>query len=156
MGSLVIAAVDGSEHAIASVRQGLQLLGGDRDVVVVSAIESVDPMLVTGTGMAGGTMSAETFEQTNALQEEEGRRIVTEAAAALGVEGTAELRVERGNPGPTLCELAAELGADAIVVGSRGHGGLKRAVLGSVSDHVVRNAPCPVVVVGAQSQPDDA
>jgi nucleotide-binding universal stress UspA family protein len=155
MGSLVIAAVDGSEHAIVAARQGLELLGGSRDVVLVSAIESVDPMLVTGTGMAGGTMSTETYEQTNALQEEEGRRIVIEAAAALGIEGSAELRVERGNPGPTLCELAGELEADAIVVGSRGHGGLKRAVLGSVSDHVVRNAPCPVVVVGSQAQTDD-
>jgi nucleotide-binding universal stress UspA family protein len=35
-----------------------------------------------------------------------------------------------------------------MVVGTRGRGGLRRAVLGSVSDHVVRNAPCPVVVVG--------
>jgi len=36
------------------------------------------------------------------------------------------------------------------VVGSRGRGGLKRAVLGSVSDHLVRNAPCTVVVTGEQ------
>jgi nucleotide-binding universal stress UspA family protein len=36
--------------------------------------------------------------------------------------------------------------AVAIVVGSRGRGGLKRAFLGSVSDYVVRNAPCSVVV----------
>jgi nucleotide-binding universal stress UspA family protein len=31
-------------------------------------------------------------------------------------------------------------------MGSRGRGGIKRALLGSVSDHVVRNAPCPVVI----------
>jgi nucleotide-binding universal stress UspA family protein len=33
------------------------------------------------------------------------------------------------------------------VLGTRGHGGLRRAVLGSVSDHVVRNCPCPVITV---------
>jgi nucleotide-binding universal stress UspA family protein len=51
-----------------------------------------------------------------------------------------------------LCELAEEIGAGAIVIGSRGRGGFKRALLGSVSDYVVRNAPCPVVVT---SHPGD-
>jgi nucleotide-binding universal stress UspA family protein len=45
-----------------------------------------------------------------------------------------------------VCELAQEVHAEAIVVGSRGRGGIKRAFLGSVSDYVVRNAPCSVVV----------
>jgi nucleotide-binding universal stress UspA family protein len=151
MASVILVGVDGSEPSLDAVRAGLDLLGGDRQVVLVTTLEPLDPMLVTGTGMAGGTMSTETFEQTNQQQEDEGRRIVTEAAAALGLAGTAELRVERGNAGPTLCDLATELGADAVVLGSRGRGGLKRAVLGSVSDHVVRNAPCPVVVTGPKA-----
>jgi len=57
-----------------------------------------------------------------------------------------EKRVIEGEPGPALCRLAAEVGASAVILGSRGRGGLKRAFLGSVSDYVVRNAPCPVVV----------
>jgi nucleotide-binding universal stress UspA family protein len=43
--------------------------------------------------------------------------------------------------------VAEQLGVDAIVVGSHGKGRLKRLVLGSVSEHVVRHAPCPVLVV---------
>jgi nucleotide-binding universal stress UspA family protein len=43
--------------------------------------------------------------------------------------------------------LAKELGADLIVMGCRGRGGIRRAVGGSVSDAVIRNAPCPVLVV---------
>jgi nucleotide-binding universal stress UspA family protein len=151
MASLILVGVDGSEPSLDAVRAGLALLGGERHVVLVTTLEPLDPMLVTGTGMAGGTMSTETFEQTNQEQEDEARRLVTEAADALGLTSTAELRVERGNPGPTLCALAEELGADAIVLGSRGRGGLKRAVLGSVSDHVVRNAPCPVIVTGPKA-----
>jgi nucleotide-binding universal stress UspA family protein len=41
------------------------------------------------------------------------------------------------------------LGARAVVLGTRGRGGIARALLGSVSDYVVRNAPCPVVVTGS-------
>ena len=55
---------------------------------------------------------------------------------------------------PTLIEgaagdalVSAAKGADLVVVGSHGRGGLASALLGSVSGHVVRNAPCPVVIV---------
>ena len=43
--------------------------------------------------------------------------------------------------------LAEELGADLIVIGSRGLSGMKRLVMGSVSESVVRHAPCPVLVM---------
>ena len=43
--------------------------------------------------------------------------------------------------------LAKKLGADLIVMGCRGRGGIRRAIGGSVSDAVIRSAPCPVLVV---------
>jgi nucleotide-binding universal stress UspA family protein len=46
-----------------------------------------------------------------------------------------------------IVESAEELGAGLIVMGSRGLGGLRRALMGSVSDDVVRHAHCPVMVV---------
>ena len=55
----------------------------------------------------------------------------------------AELFVVAGSPGHRLCELAEELPASVIVMGTSGRGGIRRAFLGSVSDHVVRNAPVP-------------
>ena len=67
------------------------------------------------------------------------------AQSELGLKN-AEIRILTGEPGAAICKLAAELSAEAIVVGNRGRGRLKRALLGSVSDHVVRNAPCTVVV----------
>ena len=63
----------------------------------------------------------------------------------LGV-ADATVTVLRGDAGGALCAYAEEIGAAAIVLGSRGRGGIRRAVLGSVSDHVVRHAPCPVIV----------
>ena len=47
--------------------------------------------------------------------------------------------------------IADEIGAGLIVMGSRGLGGLRRALMGSVSDSVVRHAHCPVLIVRHQS-----
>jgi nucleotide-binding universal stress UspA family protein len=52
-----------------------------------------------------------------------------------------------GRPDEEIVALAEELGARLIVLGSRGRGGVKRALMGSVSDSVVRHAHCPVMVV---------
>jgi nucleotide-binding universal stress UspA family protein len=52
-----------------------------------------------------------------------------------------------GDPGESIVEAARAERADLIVVGSHGRSGVGRALIGSVSDHVVRHAPCPVLVV---------
>jgi nucleotide-binding universal stress UspA family protein len=46
-----------------------------------------------------------------------------------------------------IVHLAEDLGVGLIVMGSRGRGGIRRALMGSVSDSVVRHAPCPVMVI---------
>jgi nucleotide-binding universal stress UspA family protein len=63
-----------------------------------------------------------------------------------GVEVTGTHLV-RGQPDRELVHMSEEIGAGLIVMGSRGLGGLRRALMGSVSDSVVRHAHCPVLVV---------
>jgi nucleotide-binding universal stress UspA family protein len=52
-----------------------------------------------------------------------------------------------------VAELAAELAADCIVVGTHGHTGLSHALLGSVAERIVRDAPCRVLVVRGSRSP---
>ena len=56
-----------------------------------------------------------------------------------------------GNPARVLLDASED--ADLLVVGSRGHGGFTEALLGSVSQHCVHHASCPVVVIRGQNQP---
>jgi nucleotide-binding universal stress UspA family protein len=59
----------------------------------------------------------------------------------------AEAHLRLGRPDAEIVELAKELGAGLIVLGSRGLGPLRSALMGSVSHSVVSHAHCPVVVV---------
>jgi nucleotide-binding universal stress UspA family protein len=52
-----------------------------------------------------------------------------------------------GQPDEEIIELAEDIGAGLIVMGSRGLGGIRRGLMGSVSESVVRHAHCPVLVV---------
>jgi nucleotide-binding universal stress UspA family protein len=58
-----------------------------------------------------------------------------------------EVHLLRGHPDREIVHLAEEIGAGLIVIGSRGQGGVRRALMGSVSDSVARQAHCPVLIV---------
>jgi nucleotide-binding universal stress UspA family protein len=147
----ILVCTDGSDMALHAARAGLALLTQHDRVIVATVVAPPDETLLTGTsGFAGGVVTPEQFDDMHMLAQTEGDDVVRHAVehlTAAGVTG-AEPLVAFGDAATALCALASEFGAAAIVIGSRGRSGLKRAVLGSVSDHVVRNAPCPVVIVG--------
>ncbi|KAK7269419.1 hypothetical protein RIF29_22145 [Crotalaria pallida] len=58
-----------------------------------------------------------------------------------------ETKVGHGDPRDVICEMTQKLGADILVMGSHGYGIIKRAFLGSVSNHCAQNAKCPVLIV---------
>lgn len=59
----------------------------------------------------------------------------------------AEIVVRNGPPAAEIIQAARDLPADLIIISTHGRTGLKHALLGSVAEHVVRAAPCPVLVV---------
>jgi nucleotide-binding universal stress UspA family protein len=149
--STIIYCTDGSDLATAALASGQSLLRPPDRVVLTTVVDRPDESLVTGaSGFAGGSMTPDEFDAHVTTQQQEAAAIL-EAARPLFGDAAVEGRVLLGSPGAAICDLAAELGADAIVMGSRGRGGMKRALLGSVSDHVLRNAPCAVVITPAES-----
>ena len=66
-------------------------------------------------------------------------------AIAAGV--STEFSQITGHPSSTICEFAQSCRADVIVIGRRGHSGLKEMFLGSVSNYVVHHAPCSILLV---------
>jgi nucleotide-binding universal stress UspA family protein len=81
--------------------------------------------------------------------EREAQGILDEQAKKIeGLGGTvAQARLREGGAAEEIVALAEEIGAGLIAVGSRGRGRIRRALMGSVSDAVVRHAHCPVMVV---------
>lgn len=71
--------------------------------------------------------------------------LTLQVKAAGGAVDGAHLRL--GGVAEEIVRIAKDLEADLIVMGSRGHGGVRRAVEGSISDLVVRRAVCPVMIV---------
>ncbi len=144
MGTIIIAS-DGSDLAIRAASAGLAVLRPSDNVLVATVVDGTYPGLTKNDlGYAGDTTGGRSANLRDELLAE-GKRIVELASSTLDQD--VETRVIEGNPGIALCELAKEVSAEAIVIGPHGHGGVRRALLGSVSDYVVRHAECPVVTV---------
>ncbi len=143
----VIIATDGTSLSVGAATRALELLQPGTEFTLATAYEPVE---YDGTGFAGPTVTPEEFDELEQERRVEAETALTKTAAALGIVG-ADHALLPGEPGPAICELADQLDAAAIVIGSHGWGPVKRAVLGGVSEHVIRHAPCPVVVVTAEA-----
>jgi nucleotide-binding universal stress UspA family protein len=146
----IVVGVDGSAGAGAAVEFAATeavLRGARLRVVAVWEV----PATAYGDGLA--LVDSNTFD---ALREH-AQKVADDAVETVGrmhpsVECLA-VTLE-GQPAEALLEASAD--ADLIVVGSRGLGGFKRLMLGSVSDQVVHHSACPVVVVHGRKEPASA
>lgn len=150
MSDVAVVCTDGSELAVDAAKAGLALLHADTTIIVVTVQQDDDYTLVSGTGMAGGVMSPQEFDALSRQAAADSRSILDQTVSDLGLGG---LRTEvlRGGAGPAVCDFAKQVSADVIVAGTHGRGGFKRALLGSVSDYIVRNAPCSVLVTNSRA-----
>ena len=150
----VLIGTDGSDDALHAARLAIPLLATADAITLVCAAEApAEASAGLESGFAGGVVSPVEVEAAWTVAQDVAHQALERTAEAIAAStvGSVELVVEPGSAGIVICELASERGADVIVVGSRGRGAFKRALLGSVSSHIVHNAPCPVLVVRAEA-----
>jgi nucleotide-binding universal stress UspA family protein len=139
----ILIPADGSENAHRAIDKAVGLAQAFKSQV--TAIYVVDPYAFTGVGtdFAYGQaeyLSAATAEGTQALH------AAKDAFLAVGIEITTTL-VESHTIYKGILEMATEVGADLIVMGSHGRKGLEKLILGSVTSQVLSHAHLPVLVV---------
>jgi nucleotide-binding universal stress UspA family protein len=140
----ILLATDGSKEARLAAEAAAEL-SKDTGSEVHIAYVLPSPRELRGHHIYSREVMSSVLEQA----EGEARSFLEEQAKQVGEsEGkVAETHLETGEPDREIVRLSEEIGAGTIVIGSRGLGGLKRSLMGSVSESVVRHAHCPVFVV---------
>jgi nucleotide-binding universal stress UspA family protein len=116
--------------------------------VVVSFQESanVDPYYEVRFPKAAQQLRQQAQEEIQKVLDEQVERIRKSRVEV------AQAHLRTGEPNGEIVALAEEIGAGLIVMGSQGLGGVRRALMGSVSDSVVRHAHCPVMVMRQEKE----
>ncbi|HTH51980.1 MAG TPA: universal stress protein [Pyrinomonadaceae bacterium] len=143
----ILIATDGSKYGTAALEQACELAGNmpDSEVRIVTAYELPGPVAAEPF-ISAPIYTQEIVDNLSSAAEAVlacARRTVVRNCPGVPVNTTEA----RGNPASAIVDEASDWHADLIVVGSHGHGFWGRALLGSVSDAVVHNAPCSVMVV---------
>jgi nucleotide-binding universal stress UspA family protein len=135
-----VVGVDGSEDG----RRALRWAVDEARVrgCTLEAVHAWQPPFLAGYPL--DPLAPDTGEVEAAARTVMERALEDAGVDAAGLARPAERTLRRARPAPALLEAAE--GADLVVVGSRGAGGFRGLLVGSVSLQVARHAPCPVVV----------
>jgi len=144
----ILLATDGSEEAELAALRAVDLADATDSELHVVHVGVVPILLETYPGTLG--YDRKLYEQIEEVSRELLRKQSWRVKAAGGTVAGTHLRM--GEVDLEIVALAEELQADLIVMGSRGLGGVRRALMGSVSDSVVRHAHCPVLVVRPEKE----
>lgn len=134
----MLIATDGSEAARAAIAAGLELAGKGHAEVVFVHVTSLLELAPDQDGRKAPERIPRAETDTILCE-------ALERARTHGIEATTELLI--GYPPKQIVRLARDIDADLIVIGSRGLGRVKSAVLGSTSREVLAKADRPVMVV---------
>ncbi len=144
----ILVAVDGSELALDAVRHALMLISeGLRASIVLGHVQEEASFLELAT--QGADAIAEAAVNAGKHLTRPAERLVRDAGVVH------ETEIVLGSPAAALCDLAEAQGCDFIVMGARGLGAMRAAMLGSVSQAVVQQSNLPVLVVKHQDSVED-
>jgi nucleotide-binding universal stress UspA family protein len=145
----VLVASDGSPAGARAARQAIALLASPDRITLLRVLTHVpEDDLIEDDDEFGNDVEY-TPEQLAWHWSSEIGTAEAELRSAADIIGRSDVdqRVEAGRVASTVCNVARELGVDAIVVGSHARSKRRRRFMRSVSEQIVRDAPCPVLVV---------
>jgi nucleotide-binding universal stress UspA family protein len=147
----ILLATDGSREANLAARTAVDLADRTRSELHVAFV------LRTQDAPDLSTMAFNTEKAHEEEIKQMGQRLLDEQVRSVeeagGTVAGAHFRLARPDQG--ILAVGEDVGVGLIVLGSRGLGGVKRALMGSVSDSVVRHAHCPVLVVRKEDDSDE-
>jgi nucleotide-binding universal stress UspA family protein len=142
--AVILVATDGSPAAGAALAEAISQAARAEDelavITVWRALQGDFGLPYPPTALLDDLLVAERRHAEETLRD------ARERADAAGVRVSTELAI--GDPVERICAYAATIGARLIAVGTRGHSPIASLILGSVSNDIIRHAPCPVLVVG--------
>jgi nucleotide-binding universal stress UspA family protein len=138
----ILVAVDGSPDAAEALRHAASLARDQHaKLVVLTVVPAAPAQAVSPAGAVPAPIDPETTYA----------KILREAVDTLPPDVGVLTRLVRGRPAKRIVEVAQECGCDLIVMGFHGHGRLHHALIGSVSDSVMRSSRLPVLLMRASS-----
>ena len=152
----ILLATDGSREAQLAATTAADLAKRTTSELHVLHVGEAPNPYAEEVGLAGpGAVPSRLGAELTGKFEQQAREMLdAEAERVRGAGGVvAQAHLSRGKADHEVVSLAEEIGAGLIVIGSRGRGGIRRALMGSVSESVVRHSHCPVLVVREGSEP---
>jgi nucleotide-binding universal stress UspA family protein len=144
----ILVAVDGSPHADRALADAIDLARATDGALTLVTVAPDPAALAVSPGFAYAVDYGEILED---LQREYGELLEKEKAK-IPAEVKSQARLLSGRPAPALLDELQNGDYDLIVMGSRGRGGLRSLMLGSVSQAVLHASPVPVLVVHLRSE----
>jgi nucleotide-binding universal stress UspA family protein len=141
----IVVGVDGSEHARRTLHWAVDEARLRKWAVIAVYAHAIPTLFVAPDPVLGASPPVSDPEITKRLEEAAEKMLAEEIDQVDSDDVTIERRVVTGSAPDALLRAARE--GDLLVVGSRGLGGFKGLLLGSVSQQVVHHAACPVVIV---------
>lgn len=137
--------VDDSSESRHAIDVAFGFFGSHVEYTVASVGET-RPLF--SSAYAGGTfVSATDLTDRFDIAERVAHERAQQAAESLPEDADVDVDVAVGHPGTALCNLASELGADAIIIGSHDKNAWERLLKPSTGRYLIDHAPCPVIVV---------
>ena len=148
----ILLAIDDSKFSKAAVR--MLIMQNRPDKTSVRILHVVEP-IETPYYPELAPPYPRSFNDIKKNRMKEGRKLAASVAETLRAAGfTVQTSVLQGHARIMVVDVAAKWHANLIMMGSHGRKGLERLLLGSVSEHVVRHAPCSVQIVRASKRKD--